>query len=224
MREHVSRLLLGLILTVVPATVTEAAASSGDPWSIDWLRSAEPESGLRSSSIWRVEFPAAEAGPRPLPMNLAFQDQAAQDQPAPRPKAFEYSHGYEVRRKIHVYASIATLPLFITQIALGSSLYDSPDDGKRTAHAIVGSSIGVLFGLNTVTGVWNLKEGWKNPVHHKLRLAHGLLMLSADAGFVATGLLAPDDEGNGDRATHRAVALTSIGVATTGYLLMLFAR
>ncbi len=224
MREQLLRLLLGLVVTLVPATVTEAAASSVDPWAIDWLHAAEPESGLRSSSTWQVAFPVAQAPRRPLAVALTLADQAGQDQPAPRPKAFEYSHGYEVRRKIHVYASFATLPLFITQIALGSKLYDTPEDGTRTAHAIVGSSIGVLFGLNTVTGLWNLKEGWQDPSHRKLRLAHGLLMLGADAGFVATGLLAPDKNGNGDRATHRAVALTSIGVATTGYLLMLFAR
>ena len=125
MREHLSRLLFGLVLTLVPATATEAAASSADPWSLDWLHPAERESALRTSSIWQVEFPVAETRPQPLAVTLT-EDWDGQDQPAPRPKAIEYSHGYEVRRKIHVYASFAMIPLFVTQIALGSKLYDTP--------------------------------------------------------------------------------------------------
>jgi len=140
----------------------------------------------------------------------------------------EYSHGYEVRRKIHVYASFATLPLFATEIYLGEKLYSGnydPSGGTRGAHQFVASSIAVLFGVNTVTGLWNLKEGWKNPEHRSLRLAHGLLMLGADAGFVATGMLAPNKEGEGgNRSAHRAVAYTSMGVATVSYLMMLFGR
>ncbi len=50
-------------------------------------------------------------------------------------------------------------------------------------------------------------------------------MLGADAGFVATGMLAPNKEGEGgNRSTHRAVAYTSMGVATVSYLMMLFGR
>ena len=59
---------------------------------------------------------------------------------------------------------------------------------------------------------------------------HGILMLAADAGFVGTGALAPHREergglpSQGNAATHRAVALTSMGVATVSYLYMLFTR
>ena len=49
-------------------------------------------------------------------------------------------------------------------------------------------------------------------------------MLGADAGFVATALLAPGDDGGGNKTAHRAVALTSIGVATASYLFMLLTR
>jgi hypothetical protein len=55
-------------------------------------------------------------------------------------------------------------------------------------------------------------------------------MLGADAGFVATGALASDREergshrSEGNAATHRAVALTSMGVATISYLYMFFTR
>ncbi len=92
------------------------------------------------------------------------------------------------------------------------------------------AAIGTLFAVNTVTGVWNLWEGRKDPSNRKLRIAHGLLMLAADAGFLATAAVAPGDDfrerGFSDysnrRSTHRAVALTSIGIGTAGYLLMLF--
>jgi len=145
------------------------------------------------------------------------------------PAAVEYGHGYEVRAKIHRTASFAMLPLFATDLALGQSLYDNSTDAKRTAHAAVGGAIGGLFALNTVTGAWNLWESRKDPNHRGLRLAHGLLMLGADAGFFATAATAPDrNSANGlstftsDRGTHRTIALTSIGLATASYLIMLF--
>ena len=187
-----------------------------------------PHVSPAAGGAWRVNlFPVPDAvAPAPVVVStetlaLLADAQAAQ---RPRPVAFEYSEGYQKRRKIHVYASLAMLPLFVTQFALGNSLWDNSTEGKKTAHVIVGSSIGVLFGLNTVTGVWNLWEGRKNPEGRARRLTHGLLMLGADAGFFATALLAPGDDGSGDRDTHRAVALTSMGVATASYLFMLLTR
>jgi hypothetical protein len=56
-------------------------------------------------------------------------------------------------------------------------------------------------------------------------MAHGFMMLAADAGFVATGLLAPSEDGSsGNRSAHRAVAITSMSIATASYLFMLFTR
>jgi hypothetical protein len=53
-----------------------------------------------------------------LAQNGPADPQAAQAQGgAARPTvASEYSDAYEMRRKIHVYASLATLPLFATQL------------------------------------------------------------------------------------------------------------
>ena len=151
----------------------------------------------------------------------------AQERGAPPPQvAAEYSRGYEIRRKIHIYASLATLPLFGTEIVLGQKLYDGgASDGVKSAHGAVAGGIAALFGVNTVTGVWNLWEARKDPHGRSKRLVHGLLMLAADGGFAATGALAPEhDEGGGNRSLHRSVALTSIGLATTSYLIMLFNR
>lgn len=145
-----------------------------------------------------------------------------------RPVAVEYSHAYEVRRKIHYYASFATIPLFVTQYILGDKLFDDENGGGSTksAHSAAAVGIEALFGINTVTGVWNMWEARKDPNGRAKRLTHGLMMLGADVGFVATGLLAPDDD-EGDRSgrtTHRNVALASMSVATVSYLIMLFGR
>jgi hypothetical protein len=155
-----------------------------------------------------------------------------QTPPTRRPVAFEYSEGYQKRLKIHKYASFATLPLFVAQFAVGQSLYNGTgSDGTRTAHGVLVGGTAVLFGLNTVTGVWNLSEGRKDPSHHTKRMVHGILMVVADAGFLATGLMTPHHEheegglfvegGGTSKSTHRAVALTSMGIATVSYVMML---
>jgi len=141
---------------------------------------------------------------------------------APPPVAFEYSDAYRLRAKVHKVSSFATLPLFAAEGFLGQSLYDNPSSGKKSAHLAVATGIGALFGVNTETGVWNLIEARKDPTHRGRRLAHGLLMLASDGGFVATAALGPGDEEGGSRGAHRAMAFTSIGLASAGYLIMLF--
>lgn len=167
---------------------------------------------------------ATVVAPLAIPVDVVAA--AAQDAAAPPPKAFEYSDAYHTRAKIHKYASFATLPLFVTEGILGQSLYNDPTSGKKTAHLAVATGIGTLFGINTVTGVWNLVEARKDPNHSGRRWVHGLLMLGADAGFLATAATGPGgheeftvDDG---RSTHRALAFTSISMATAGYLIMLF--
>lgn len=150
----------------------------------------------------------------------------ADAQTAPPPRvATEYSDAYRLRAKIHKAASFATLPLFGTEAVLGQSLYSNPSSSKRDAHLAVAAGIGALFAVNTVTGVWNLVEGRKDPNKRGLRMLHGILMLSADAGFLGTAALGPESEHGeveGSRSAHRAVAFTSISLASAGYLLMLF--
>jgi hypothetical protein len=154
-------------------------------------------------------------------------DAPAQDQTA-RPKAIEYSAGYETRAKIHKYASFVTLPLFATELALGQSIYNDPNartSAARNAHIAVGTGITSLFAVNTVTGVWNMWESRGDPNHRTLKMLHGILMLGADAGFVATFATGPggrnDVNFDSNKQTHRTLALTSIGVATGSYLMML---
>ena len=149
-----------------------------------------------------------------------------------RPVAIEYSDAHETRAKIHKYASWATLPLMATEFALGEKLYNdtnSETDSLRGLHGAVGAGLITLFGVNSVTGVWNLLESNQAPGHKK-RLVHGLMMLAAEGGFVAAAATAPGHSRNPlvaintNKATHRDIAFVSIGVGTAGYLLMLLTR
>jgi hypothetical protein len=187
--------------------------------------------GVLSARPWHLDFRPAAVDAAPANA-LAFAADAAaaagaDEDAGPgsaqrRPVAVTYSDAYAVRAKIHKYASIATLPLFGAEYLLGQKLYDfSASETVRAAHAGIATTLAGLFGVNTVTGVWNLWEGRKDPSHRKRRFLHSFMMLGADAGFLATGMLAPDNEGEGNRSLHRTVAITSMGVATASYLIML---
>lgn len=148
-------------------------------------------------------------------------------QSAPEPvAAVDYSPAYQRRAKIHKLASLAMIPLFVTEGWLGQSIYNNPTEGKRSAHGAVAGGIAALFAVNTVTGVWNMVEARHDPNGRGRRRLHGFLMLAADAGFLATAMLAPESEGGhggegGSRSAHRAMAFTAISTATVGYLVML---
>jgi len=133
-----------------------------------------------------------------------------------------YSDWYYRRLTIHRYGSYAMLPLFAAQYIVGSGLYNgTQEDGAEDLHFALGMGVGALFASNSVTGIWNLWESRKDPNDRKRRIAHATLMLLADAGFVATGILGDEAEDGEGRSTHRTVALTSMATATLGYALML---
>jgi hypothetical protein len=153
---------------------------------------------------------------------------AGQAQNPQAPPSVTYSRFYEVRADIHKYASYATLPLFGSEVVLGQYLYNHPESsGVKGAHTAVGTTTVGLFVANSVTGVWNLWEGRHDTRFRKKRVAHSVLMLAANAGFVATAATGPssrDPDFNSGKATHRNIAIASFGVGTAGYLLMLFGR
>ncbi|PWT79894.1 MAG: hypothetical protein C5B57_13110 [Blastocatellia bacterium] len=205
----------------------------------DTIDKQEPSAHLLATELIRDRmhicwFACGEAAVAPEPFRSLTLPPVVLQQYAGQPlhaAAVEHSHGYQTRAKIHKYSSFATLPLFATEIALGQSLYNTPANAgsKRTAHAIVGSGIVGLFGVNTVTGAWNLfGEGWSEKQGRTLRLVHGLLMMAADVGFVATAASGPNSNSRRgaltfetDKVTHRNIAIASISVGTAGYLLML---
>ena len=142
-----------------------------------------------------------------------------------RPRAIEYSDWYGRRATLHKWGSVAMLPLFAAQYYTGRQLLENGSDAPafaKRAHGPLATGIAALFTLNTVTGVWNLWEGRHDPAGRISRTAHGVLMLTADAGFVMTGLMADDAEESGDeRNRHRDVAIASMSVALAGYVIML---
>ena len=144
----------------------------------------------------------------------------------PAAAPIEYSQGYKTRLKIHKIASFAMLPLFATELILGQSLYDDGGSGKKDAHVAVGVAIGTLFGINTVTGVWNLLES------RKIRTA------GRDASFTASSCSPPTPVLRRPRRwprTPNTVAMTPAAPiarrpsprsasVTAGYLMMLFTK
>ncbi len=197
-----------------------ATPTSRDPWRIDWLVLGDahiPRQRTLNLSATLVQQPANQA---PQPSN----------QPV-HAVAIQHSDAYLTRAKIHKYASVATLPLFAAELVLGQSLFNesTPAGSKRGVHAAVGGGIIGLFGVNTVTGAWNMfGEGWQEKEGRTLRLVHGLLMMAADVGFVDTWATGPHSgrlrtalNFENQKTTHRNVAIASISVGSAGYLLML---
>jgi hypothetical protein len=207
--------LLPLMLRLsMPAATIEARAANAAWIGVTFIADASP-SAAAASRHWPVDF-------RSFDRVVSFQGSA------PVPVAVEYSHGYQVRLRIHKDSSFAMLPLFAAEAIVGEKLFKNPDSsGLKTTHGWLNVGILGLFGLDTLTGVWNLKEGWHDPNGRVRRLVHGLLMLTADVGFVATDRLAPSRRavaaGNTTGAvTHRDVAIVSISAATVGYVIMIF--
>lgn len=144
-----------------------------------------------------------------------------------RRQPVELSDGYYRRNTIHHVASYAMLPLFAAQYVSGRRVYADLADAPRWAtrtHQAAATGVAALFVVNTVTGGWNLWEGRRETEGRGRRFVHSALMLAADAGFAYTGLLAEGAEEDftvRNRGLHRSVALTSVGVAAAGYLVML---
>jgi hypothetical protein len=133
-----------------------------------------------------------------------------------------YSDWYYRRLDVHRFGSYAMLPLFVAQFVAGTQLAkDEENDWAEDAHPVLAAGVGVLFASNTITGAWNLWEGRADPRDRKRRFAHATLMMLADAGFLATALLGDELEDGASPGAHRAVAISSMAVATVGWSLML---
>lgn len=144
-----------------------------------------------------------------------------------RRQAVEHSDFYYKRLAVHRYASYATVPLFVTEYFLGQHLFNHPGEegSTKSAHGAVAGGIAVLFGVNTVTGVWNLWDSRHDTDGRTRRYLHSFLMLAADAGFAWAGATAPGErEGpalDSQRRKHRTIALSSMGISLASYGMML---
>jgi hypothetical protein len=197
------------------------------PEAITWLP-ADADAPAPVPRAWRVDFGGAPVPSIEIPADLDAAVGATEPAQRPRARAFVYSDAYYTRLKIHRWASYATIPLFATEWILGQKLYNfTGGRAVHTAHGWVAGGLAGLFGVNTVTGVWNMMEARKDPNGHTKRLIHGILMLASDAGFMASGLTAPGrrfvdvQQWENARRLHRDVAITSMVTALTGYVIML---
>jgi hypothetical protein len=222
--------LLLLALTLASAQAPQAVDSTGAPptppslvvQADASLPTFRPELGP-AALTWSSDSAAVVAAPGDPARAGSAADTVR------RPKPIEYSNGYTTRLAIHKYASYATIPLFVAEYFLGQSLYNDPDQrgATRSAHVAVAAGIGVLFGVNTITGGWNLWESRKDPAGRARRYIHSGLMLLSDAGFVWAGTIAPGEHArpgtslDDQRRKHRTVALSSFGVSLASYLMML---
>lgn len=149
-----------------------------------------------------------------------------------RPRAIEYSDAYYTRLTVHRIGSYTMIPLFIAEYSLGQNLIQdaSPPSWIKPTHVAVASGIGVLFGVNTVTGLWNLWDARSDPSGRTRRTVHSLLMIASDAGILAAATLAPEREDGFATASdfqhrvnvHRGVAIGSFALSTIGGAMMWF--
>lgn len=202
--------LLAADTGAVPASSTPPASAAAGPVAV-----ADPFDGatLPPRILVKVQDPAAAPSTAPA------------DTTPGRPRSFEYSDAYGTRLTIHKIASYAMIPLFAAQYAAGDQLMRKGRDAPqwaRSSHGALATGVAALFTVNTITGGWNLVEARHDPEGRTRRTVHGLLMLVADAGFTATGLLANRAENDaGARNLHRTLALGSMGTALLSYAIML---
>jgi hypothetical protein len=145
--------------------------------------------------------------------------------PRPRPHAVEYSDAYATRLKVHRIGSYAMLPLAAGEYILGNQLLQrQPVDREGTlksAHGAVAAGLGVVFGVNTVTGLWNLWDARSDPAGRTRRTVHAVTLLASDAGFLWAAALADGAHQTPMGARrHRNIALGSISVAAVGTAMM----
>lgn len=148
-----------------------------------------------------------------------------------RPRAIEYSDDYYTRLTVHRLGSYAMIPLFVAEYSLGENLINdaAPAAWIKPTHLAVASGIGILFAVNTGTGLWNLWDARHDPEGRTRRTVHSILMLVSDAGFLASAALAPESDDFTDASSHRnrvnahrGVAIGSFALSTIGGAMMWF--
>ena len=166
--------------------------------------------------------------PRPLDGRLIPTSSAATDTVHRRARAVEVSDAYEMRLRIHRYASYTMIPLFALQSVAGNQLYQADRTGAekpgwaKGTHAVGAAGLAALFTVNTVTGVWNLWESRDNETGRTKRWIHSILLLASDAGFTYSGISAGEAENSqATRDRHRNVSYAAMASALAGYAVML---
>ena len=224
MRSCVRRTLVTLAILSPVSHLSAQDSADSLRAALPWTDHTTNPGGPRLSSL--------VLGVNPDQINSGPSDAASDTTIRRRAKALQLSDAYAVRLKIHQVGSFLEFPVFAAEIIVGQKLARDRDAGTRSssslrgAHSALAAGLGVLFGVNTITGGWNLVEGWNDPKGRTRRVIHSVAMLAADAGFLLTAGTAPDDDrfesgGRGNSVgTHRAWAISSSAIATAATLMM----
>lgn len=142
-----------------------------------------------------------------------------------RRRAVRLTDAYYTRLKLHKYSSYLMLPTAAYMYASGQQLMQHGRNAPGWAvngHGIGAGVIAGLFALNTYTGAMNWWETRSQEVGLTWRTLHAGLMLMSDVGFFTVGQLAtPAENSIATRRLHRNLAIASISMATTSYVMML---
>ena len=161
-----------------------------------------------------------------LPLSLQITGDTT---PRRRRKSVEVSEWYERRLRIHRYGAYTMIPLFTFQAIAGNQLYvnsGAAPGWAKTGHRVGATGLATVFGVNTVTGLWNLWDSRSVPQGRKRRVLHTLLMLASDAGFTYAGVRLSEQAENSaeKRREHREWAYGSMATALAGAGVMVFWR
>ena len=203
-------------------------------WQSSVAPNAEPSDSLRDFVRDSIRDAVRQGGPVWQPaaltsgsysLDTTARSRVPQDTVRRRARAVEYSDAYYKRLAVHRALSWAMLPLFAASYVSGDQLLAKGEDAPewaRTVHPVAATGAAVLFGANTVTGVWNLWDGRKDENGRKRRLLHSAMFLAASGGFTYAGAVLADqaEESAEKRRQHRTVALSSMGLSTASWLLM----
>jgi hypothetical protein len=219
-------LLLSLLVAAVSVSAGHVQPSSAPLVIVDTaaMAPASPDSSIL------VATPDSGLTPsyRPLDSRLVPGAFAVADTVRRRARAVEVSDAYEMRLRIHRYASYTMIPLFALQSIAGNQLYQADKTGAekpgwaKGTHAVGAAGLAGLFTVNTVTGVWNLWESRGNETGRTKRWIHSILLLASDAGFTYSGISAGEaEDSQATRDRHRNVSYAAMASALAGYAVML---
>ena len=192
-----------------------------------------PDSTPVQDSVPALVIPSVENSvPVVLPSRLLFPsalELQSDTTPRRRRKSVQVSDWYERRLRIHRYLAYTTIPLYAFQAIAGNQLYQESagaPEWAKTGHRVGATALATVFGVNTVTGLWNLWDSRSVSQGRTRRTIHTVLMLASDAGFAYAGIkLSNEAENSADkRRQHRNLAYASMGVAITGSGMMLVWR
>jgi hypothetical protein len=194
---------------------------------------ADTMPAVRMTAVDSVAVPAFSVALRldtiALPASLRIPAFAEDTLIKKKRKLVEYSDWYGRRLTLHRTLSWTMIPLFAVSYYTGNRLLN---DGRpnspywvRAAHPYAATGAAVVFGANTITGVWNLWDARHDPEGRTRRIIHSVLFIVADAGFAYAGSIGEQARDDGRiRSRHRTIALSSMGVSTASWIYMLLTK